>query len=66
MNFGNRRRVNFFIGIEAVQAFTKNRRSFNFDTRSSDDSERSDRLLGLKAGWIIPLYKKVPNAYYFD
>ena len=66
MNFGNRRRVNFFIGIEAVQAFTACRRSFNFDTRMADDKERNDMLLGLKFGWIIPLYKKIPNAYYFD
>lgn len=66
MNFGNRRRVNFFLGIEAVQGFTQGRRSFNFDTRSSDTGERRDLMLGIKGGWIIPLYKKIPNAYYFD
>lgn len=65
-NFGNRRRINFFVGLEATQAFTKSRRDFDFDTRMRDDQERNDLLFGIRAGWIIPLYKKIPNAYYFD
>ncbi|MFM2207860.1 MAG: hypothetical protein RL213_1835 [Bacteroidota bacterium] len=65
-NFGNKRRVNFFLGVEATLANTRSRRDFDFDTRQKDTRLRSDRLFGIRAGWIIPLYKKVPNAYYYD
>lgn len=65
-NFGNRRRINFFAGVEFTTAFTRNRRGFNFDTRQADNTLRTDQLWGLRAGWIIPLYKKIPNTYYFN
>lgn len=62
----NRRLVNFYVGLEVTQAFTRNRRSLNFDTRQTDTSDRFDLLYGLKAGWIIPLYKRVPREFYYD
>ncbi|MFM9026511.1 MAG: hypothetical protein ACKOQ6_00755 [Bacteroidota bacterium] len=65
-NFGNRKRVNFFIGLEYIVGMTESRRDFNFDTRRKDNQKRSDILYGLKAGWIIPFYKKMPNAFYYD
>lgn len=66
VNFGNRRRVNFFLGMEATQGFTQSRRDFDFDLRAKDDRKRNDLLFGVRAGWIIPLYKKIPNAFYYD
>lgn len=66
VNFGNKRMVNFFIGLEATQAFTQSRRDINFDTRQNDESKRNDLLFGIRAGWIFPLYKRVPNAYYIN
>lgn len=65
-NFGNNRRINFFAGLEATQAFTRSRRDFDFDTRQADTRSRTDLLFGIRVGWIIPLYKKIPNAYYFN
>jgi hypothetical protein len=65
-NFGNRRRVNFYLGLEYTAGFTQSRRDFDFDTRQKDERKRTDILFGIRAGWIIPLYKKIPNAYYFD
>jgi hypothetical protein len=65
-HFGNKRRVNFFAGLETTQAFTRSKRDFDFDTRQTDTQSRTDLLFGLRAGWIIPLYKKIPNAYYYD
>ena len=50
------RRVNFFAGLEFTQGFTMNRRDFNFDTRSKDETERTDLLFGIRVGWVIPLY----------
>ena len=66
INFGNRRRINFFGGIETTVGFTKCRRDFNFDTRTKDDNSRKDIFIGLRAGWIIPLYKKIPNTFYYN
>lgn len=56
---------NFFVGLEAIEGFTKNRRGYNYDTRSYDTQNRLDNLFGFKAGLIIPLYKKVPNEFYY-
>jgi hypothetical protein len=66
INFGNRRRINFFAGFETTIGYTKSRRDFNFDTRVKDAQRRTDAFIGIKAGWIIPLYKKVPNTFYYD
>lgn len=60
------RRMNFFLGLEFTQAFTANRRDFNFDTRMKDETKRIDLLYGLKLGWIIPFYvgKSGGDIYY--
>lgn len=63
---GNKRRINFFGGIEMVQAFTKSRRSWDFDLMAQDTKQRLDLLFGLRAGWVLPLYKKSANTYYYN
>ena len=65
MHCGNSRKINFFAGIEFTQAFTKNRRDYNFDTMSKDNSKRLDLLFGIKAGWFFPIYKHAVNTYYY-
>jgi len=65
-NFSNSRLINFYAGLEAMEGFTRNRRSYNFDTQMKDDTRRMDFFLGAKIGWLIPLYKKVPKEYYYD
>jgi len=65
INFGSHRLINFMVGFEFTQAFTKNRRSFNFDTMERDDKSRLDLLFGLRAAWLIPVYKRVPKEYYY-
>lgn len=62
----NRRLINFFAGIECTLAFTKNRRGYNYDTMQYDVKSRRDILYGLRAGWILPLYKKTPKDFYFN
>lgn len=64
-HLSNSRLTNFYIGIEAIQAFTKNQRSFNIDLGGPDDYRRTDLLFGLKAGWIVLIYKRKPQEYYF-
>lgn len=65
-NFGNKRLVNFFIGLEATRGFTRSQRKFNFDTRETDDRLRYDLLLGIRGGWLIPLYRRSPRTFYYN
>lgn len=62
----NRRMLNFYLGFEIIEGFTKNRRSYNYDEMRRDDSNRFDVLYGIRFGWIIPGYKKTPRDFYFN
>ncbi|MFC5269184.1 hypothetical protein [Adhaeribacter terreus] len=66
MYLDKRRRINFFANLEFTQAFTKNRREYNFDQMRKDDASRLDLLYGIKLGWIFPIYKKLPQEFYYD
>ena len=63
---GNKRLVNFFAAVELSQGFTRNRRSFNFDEMRQDEKDRLDLLYGIRIGWVLPLYKKVPKEFYYN
>ena len=63
---GNNRRSSFFIGIDFLYAKTINRRGYNYYEMSYDLKKRDDSLLGAKAGWILPLYRRVAREYYID
>ncbi len=53
---GNDKLVNFTIGLEFIQGFTQNRRSFNIDEMRADTDKRLDLLIGVKVGWTLPFY----------
>lgn len=63
---GNDKLVNFTFGLEFIQGFTQNRRSFNFDEMRADTDKRLDLLIGLKVGWTLPFYvgKSTGEIYY--
>lgn len=61
----NSRMINFFVELEIVEAYTKNRRSYNIDLMGSESKQRFDMLTGFRFGWSFPLYKKIPREYYF-
>lgn len=61
---GNNRITNFYAGLEVIEAFTKNRRSFDYDLMKKDDQQRTDILFGIRVGWILPLYKRAPKEFY--
>ena len=63
--FGNTRLVNFFGGIELTQAFTKSLRKYNYDLMQPDTTPRKDFFYGIRVGWILPLYRKLPQQYYY-
>jgi hypothetical protein len=61
----NSRMINFFVELEIVEAYTKNRRSYNIDLMGIENNQRFDMLTGFRFGWSVPLYKKIPREYYF-
>jgi hypothetical protein len=65
MYLGNSRLVSFYAGFEFTQAWTQNRRSYNFDLMGPDNTKRMDLLSSFKIGWVIPLYKRAPEKYYY-
>lgn len=50
------RTLNFYVGLEAIEGFTKNQRGFNYDTGRRDDLKRIDILYGVKIGWQLALF----------
>jgi hypothetical protein len=58
--------VNFIAGVEAYQGFTQGRRTLNFDTGVADNSKRFDALLGVRVGWVVHLYSRIPDQYYYN
>lgn len=60
------RRINFFIGIEAIQGFTQGRRSTEFNTQADGTSSRTDILFGPKIGWIFPIYIEPSERFFTD
>jgi hypothetical protein len=50
------RRMNLNVGLEFFQAFTRGRRSFQYDLRRPDNPPRLDGLIGARATWILPFF----------
>ena len=56
----------FYIGIEATESFSRRQREWDFSLMGKDERTFTDIYAGIKAGWIIPLYKKeYQDTYYF-
>ncbi|MCE3258454.1 MAG: hypothetical protein K0S12_95 [Bacteroidetes bacterium] len=66
MFLSDNRLTNFYFGFEAYQAFTTSVRKMNYDTGLPDTQQRVDLLYGFRIGWVLPLYKKRPNDYYYN
>jgi hypothetical protein len=75
---GKKRVANFYGGFEFYQAFTKSMRNrvFNqvvYDSNSQsykiigkDNNSYLDLFFGVKVGWMIPVYKRAPDKYYYN
>lgn len=63
--YGNKRFVNFYIGVDAAWNVTQSRRSWNYDTGLQDNRTRSDIQYGARIGWTLPLYPTAPDRYYY-
>ncbi|MBP6977454.1 MAG: hypothetical protein PHD61_06510 [Bacteroidales bacterium] len=65
IHYGNNRRINFFAGIELQQAWTSPMRPYDFNLMKKDTSGTLVLLYGIKAGWMIPFYRKSSAGYYY-
>ncbi len=63
-NFSNSRFANFFVGVDFYQAFTVDYRTYNIDEMEFTDGEYFDFIVGIKAGWVIPIYKQLDERFY--
>lgn len=64
--YSQKKRINFFAGLNLQQGFTKSMRSYNFDEMRADTEKRLDARVGLVAGWTLPFYlgDKGEDIYY--
>jgi hypothetical protein len=50
--------ISFYGGVEWVQGFIYNRRSLDIPTGMRETARRSDACLSLKAGLLVPIFRK--------
>ncbi len=62
--YADNKMLNFYIGVEFTEGFTQNRRGYNYNTMSFDNKKRLDILTSFKFGFVIPISKRMPSAYY--
>jgi len=63
--YSKRNLLNFYAGLELVQAYTKNRREYNYDSRSFDKGDKRDYFAGIRFGWVIPFRKRRSEEFYY-
>ncbi len=64
-NFSPDKGYHFQLGFEFTQAFTQNRRSWDFATQTQISQQRLDLLYTFKVAWFIPLHRKQSSTFYY-
>jgi hypothetical protein len=62
----DKRFLNFYVGVEFIQGFTRNVRNYNFHTKGPESDLQIDMINSVKFGWMIPIYKRRVQNYYID
>jgi len=64
----NRGFVNFYLGFYLQEGLTRNARNVFFDRpdQAVSHKQRLDILGGFQFGWLIPIYKRLPQEFYYD
>ena len=62
------RYLNFYIGLECGQSWSKSVRKYQFDldSRGKDSQTYTDRAYTLKMGWMFPIGSKKATDFYFN
>lgn len=61
----NKRKINFFAGFDFIQGYTEDKRGFNYTTGERVEGQRKDLLWGFRIGWILPIYRRAPEDFYY-
>lgn len=60
----NSRLLNFYVGLEFMQSWTKSKRDYDFATGKKDNKTYSTQFYGFNFKWMIPLFKRKAKDYY--
>lgn len=58
--------LNFNLGLDYMIAFTQGRRDYQFDLMRPDNAKRIDMLLGVRGGWLLPIFRKKSDDLVFE
>lgn len=62
----NSRLLNFYGGFEFHEAFTKSLRDWDFHNMGKDNNNNFDFFFGIKIGWMLPIYDRAPDKFYYN
>jgi hypothetical protein len=48
-----------------MAGFTSALHPYNFDTEQYNEPDRLDLLSGIRAGWSLPIYRKVDTGFHY-
>jgi len=65
MYLSKNEKINFHVGLEVIECWTKDLRIQNYSTGTIENKNRFDVFIGLKAGWILPLRKRTTSSFYY-
>lgn len=65
-HFSNNNFANFFVGIDIIEGFTTDYRSYNIDEMRVTNDDYLDFFVGVRVGWVLPVYKRMADKFYFD
>jgi len=66
MYFSKKNNIKFFAGVELIKGWTKNLRAYNFDEMKYTSNEvRNDVLIGVKIGFIIPIFRRNQEEFHY-
>ncbi len=57
--------LNFYGGVEYTFAWTKSRRNYDFNLHGKDNTQYHDSMIGIRVGWILPVYRHALEEYYY-
>ena len=66
MFLARNRLANCYAGFSIQEGFTTGLRGYQYDTMMPDNQRRIDILLGIRLGWMLPIYKKAPKEFYYN
>ena len=65
LHFSKKTNIRYLIGLECIQAFTKDLRGYNYTTQTYVTGNRRDYLFGVKCGFIVPIKQRQQERYYY-